>query len=439
MMSQLGREESLLMTYGAALEQIHTMLEPLERERIPIEEALGRFSARDLIAPFQIPTCPLSLRDGFALRAADTQGAGLDHLRQFQVLGQSFPDTPAHDVPTIGSGEAVTVATGAPIPNGADAVLPAEIANQRGDLIFVSLPVRTGSGVLLPGDDVRDGAPIVTEGRALTPSQMGLLAATGLSHIEVYRRPQVAVIATGDEIIAGSESLARGRTSSGVVPTGNGHTNKPPSNAVALTAWCQRFGLTCKTWVAGDNHKALGYTLSQAMAECDAVITIGGTGPGVRDLVLQTLEDQGWEAIVQGVRLRPGRRSCFGLLADRPVFLLPGTPTAAEAAFLLVALPGLMRLAGSADPPFIVVPARLTRDLKRTKEARQWAQAVRVRLSPGTFFLQATPLVGRSIQEKRGRLGAAAISHGLVLLGEGEESARVGDVVGVLVLESGWS
>jgi molybdopterin molybdotransferase len=439
MMSQLGREESLLITYGAALEQIQTLLEPLDRERIPIEEALGRYSARDLVAPFQIPTCSLALRDGFAIRAADTTGAELDHLKQLRVIGQSFPDTPNDAVPAIGPGDAVAIATGAPVPAGADAVLMAEAATHRGDLLFIGAPVRTGSGVLLPGDDVRDGAPIVTEGRALSPSQLGLLAATGLSHIEVYRKPRVAIIATGDEIIAGSESLTRGPAAGGVISTGNGHTSKPPSNAVALTAWCQRFGLESKTWVAGDNHKALGYTFSQAIAACDAVVTIGGTGPGVRDLVTQTLDDQGWEAVIQGVRLRPGRRSAFGLLDETPVFLLPGTPTAAEMAFLLIALPGLMRLAGSADPPFIVVPARLTRDLRRNKDARQWAQAVRVRLSPGTFFLQATPLVGRSIHEKRGRMGTAALSHGLVLLGEGEDTARTGDVVGVLVLESGWS
>ncbi len=429
MMNPLGKDDLLKVTYAEALDQIHTALEPLDRERIAVEEALGRISARDLIAPFQIPSCPISQRDGYALQAADTKDAQLDQPQQLQVIGRSFPDTPSGELPAVDTGEAVAITTGSPLPAGADAVLPAEVATQREDLLFVGAAIKPGSGVLLPGDDIRDGARIVSEGRVLSPSKLGLLSATGLSHVEVFRRPRVALIATGDEIALGRDARSGSAESAG----------KPPSNAITLAAWCQRFGLSTKTWLASDNHKALNYTLSRARAECDAVVTIGGTGPGLRDLVLETLEDQGWEGIFQGIRLRPGRRSCFGRLGSTPLFILPGTPTAAETAFLLIALPGLMRLAGSVDSPFTVVPARLSRDLRRSKEQKQWSQAIRVRLSPGTFFLQATPLVGRAIQEKRGRLAAAAISHGLVLLGEGEESAQAGDIVGVLLLEGGWS
>jgi len=429
MMNPLGKDDLLKVTYAEALDQIHTALEPLDRERIAVEEALGRISARDLIAPFQIPSCPISQRDGYALQAADTKDAQLDQPQQLQVIGRSFPDTPSGELPAVDTGEAVAITTGSPLPAGADAVLPAEVATQREDLLFVGAAIKPGSGVLLPGDDIRDGARIVSEGRVLSPSKLGLLSATGLSHVEVFRRPRVALIATGDEIALGRDARSGSAESAG----------KPPSNAITLAAWCQRFGLSTKTWLASDNHKALNYTLSRARAECDAVVTIGGTGPGLRDLVLETLEDQGWEGIFQGIRLRPGRRSCFGRLGSTPLFILPGTPTAAETAFLLIALPGLMRLAGSVDSPFTVVPARLSRDLRRSKEQKQWSQAIRVRLSPGTFFLQATPLVGRAIQEKRGRLAAAAISHGLVLLGEGEESAQAGDIVGVLLIEGGWS
>jgi len=429
MMNPLGKDDLLKVTYAEALDQIHTALEPLDRERIAVEEALGRISARDLIAPFQIPSCPISQRDGYALQAADTKDAQLDQPQQLQVIGRSFPDTPSGELPAVDTGEAVAITTGSPLPAGADAVLPAEVATQREDLLFVGAAIKPGSGVLLPGDDIRDGARIVSEGRVLSPSKLGLLSATGLSHVEVFRRPRVALIATGDEIALGRDARSGSAESAG----------KPPSNAITLAAWCQRFGLSTKTWLASDNHKALNYTLSRARAECDAVVTIGGTGPGLRDLVLETLEDQGWEGIFQGIRLRPGRRSCFGRLGSTPLFILPGTPTAAETAFLLIALPGLMRLAGSVDSPFTVVPARLSRDLRRSKEQKQWSQAIRVRLSPGTFFLQATPLVGRAIQEKRGRLAAAAISHGLVLLGDGEESAQAGDIVGVLLLEGGWS
>jgi molybdopterin molybdotransferase len=205
-----------------------------------------------------------------------------------------------------------------------------------------------------------------------------------------------------------------------------------------LSAWCSRFGLPYERWVVRDEERALTATLEEAVARCDALVTIGGTGGGAHDLVLEALEGLGGEILLEGVRLRPGRTSSFGTILGKPVFLLPGTPSANETAFLLLALPGLLRLMGAIDPPFPLVPARFSRELRRSREHKRWTQAVRVQLSPGTFFLVATPLVGRAVQERRGRLAAVASANGLLLMEEGEDGPRTGDIVGVILLSPFW-
>ncbi len=431
----LDREARSWEPYGLALERIRDALAPIGRERVDIEHAQGRIAARDLEAPCQLPTAPIATRDGFALRAADTQARAGGTPRPITIVGSAFPDMPRSRQFSIAHGQAAAITTGAAMPAGSNAVLPLESASVKGNQLVAAEAVAKGAGVLFPGDDVRDGTPIVVSGRPLTPSQIGLLAATGLSHLEVFQAPRVGIITTGDEILAtaGDERAAGARhaAAEGCV--------QPPSNAITLAAWCARFGLPARRWVVPDNAGLLSAALREALADSHVLITIGGSGPGSRDCVHEVLDDLGWEPHFDGVRLRPGRTSGFGLLRGRPTFMLPGTPTASETAFLLLALPGILTLAGATEPPFPAVPARLSRDLRRTKEQRLWTQAVRVRLAPGTFFLQATPLAGRPAQRRQGRLVASATADGIVIVEEGEDSLRAGDIVGVILLHAIWS
>lgn len=409
--------------YGIALNRIRTIIDPVEIERIPIEKALGRIPARDLVAPFQVPAYPVSTRDGYALKASDTTETDLHQIRQLSLVGHSFPDTSPATLKPLLPGEAMNIATGAPLPPGADAVLIVENTALGDATILVSSPVAIGTGVRFPGDDIRDNSPIVHEGKRLGPSQLGLLSAAGLSQIEVYQIPRIAIVSTGNEIANDADNPA------GLVP---------PSNAINLSAWCDRFNLNVKRYLAPDDPDQLGDVIDEALRACDAVITIGGTGPGGRDLVYGTLAQRNWRVLQHGVRLRPGRTCCFGLAKDKPVFLLPGPPTANETAFLMLALPGLLRLAGSNDPPFSLVPARLTRALPRSRSNKQWTQVIRVKLLYGTFFLQAIPLVGVKIRARQGRLQAFAEANGILLLEEDDRGPREGDIVNIIVTHSVW-
>ncbi len=436
MADELDREMRSWEPYGLALERIRDTLAPIGRERIAIEHAQGRVAARDLVAPCQLPTTPIATRDGFAVCAADTHPRPHGGRRPLTIVGTAFPDTPRARQLAMVAGQAVAITTGAPLPSGANAVLPMENASVKGNQLLVSVTVTKGAGVLFPGDEVRDGTPILASGRPLTPSQIGLLAATGLSHIEVFQSPRIGIITTGDEILPTAED-ERTRAARAMEAPGEGQT-LPPSNAITLSAWCARFGFPARRWVTPDDTSQVAAALKQALSDCHVLITIGGTGLGSRDCVHEALDDLGWELQFDGVRLRPGRTSGFGFLRGRPMFLLPGTPTASETAFLLLALPGILTLAGAAEPPFPVVPARLSRDLRRTKEQRLWTQAIRVRLAPGTFFLQATPLASRAAQQRQGRLVASATAEGIIIIEEGEEGLRAGDIVGVILLHATW-
>jgi molybdopterin molybdotransferase len=306
----------------------------------------------------------------------------------------------------------------------------------REDRVLIATPVHAGSCVLFPGDEVRDGTPIVSEGRYLGPSQLGLLAATGLSHIEVYKAPRVALVSPASEAFAAAGSFESGEEMSRSDRQGR---HMPASNAVTLSAWCSRFGLSVKRWNVCREGGSLVSSLGEASAECDAIITSGNAGPGTLDSLHETLDQLDGELLFDGVLLRPGRATSLGLIRGKPIFLLPGTPTANETAFLLLALPGLLALSGTIEPPFPVAPVRFCKDVRRSPEQMRWTQAVRVRFEQGAFFLQAIPLPGRAIREKQGRLAALASADGILILGEGEEGPRMGDIIGVILLERSWA
>lgn len=403
------------LPFRMALDRIVQTTRTVGIERVPVEDALGRIAARDLIAPIDIPAQPTATRDGFAVRSSDTAGAGLVEPRLLQIVSQAFPETPPSELPEMQPGETVQVATGAPLPAAADAVLVIEKAVVQSREVLVNTAVRAGTGVLPSGGDVRRGTPIVSEGSALHPMRLGLLATTGLEHIEVFRVPRIGIVATGNEF-----------------------PRRPPSNLITLAAWCARFQYPVQHWICRDDRPAISHAIMSALEACDAVITIGGTGLGSRDLIRAALADVGWHVLIDGVQLRPGRTTRFGLARNKPVFALPGRPTANETAFLLLALPGLARLAGSRARPLAEVPARLARDLRRARDPEQTTRAIKVHLYADDYFLHAVPLAGRAMHKERGRLQAAAAGQGILLLEEGDAGLRRGDVLPVLLLERTW-
>jgi molybdopterin molybdotransferase len=293
---------------------------PLPAERVPLAAATGRWLAAPAVARLASPPATCSAMDGYALRAAEgAAGARLQVVRA--IYAGDPPGAP------LGPCEAARIYTGAPLPPGADAVVREEAAAEAEGRVELRQPVRPGENARQAGEDVRAGAVALEAGRRLGPRQAALLAAVGVAGLEVVRRPRVAVLSTGDEVVAG-------RT--------------PDSNGVFLEAALQGLGAEVERARVGDDLERLVQAVHDALARADAVVTVGGVSVGARDLVPAALARAGVEVRLHGVPMKPGKPFLFALAGARPVFGLPGSPSACLVAFEVFVRPALLRRCGAA-------------------------------------------------------------------------------------------
>lgn len=295
----------------------------METRRLPegtvlLAEAAGRFLAAGAVARADHPPATCSAMDGYAVRASAGPGT-------FTVCGPIFAGQ-ASSSPLPPGRSAARIFTGAPLPEGADAVVRQEVARPEGDRVALPAAV-AGENVRTRGSDVAAGAAILEAGARLGPRQLGLCRAAGLESVPVRRRLRVAVISTGDEI------------ASGLVPDSNG---------LAVAGLAEELGAEVRTFREGDGEEPLASRLREALAWVDAAITIGGVSVGERDLVPAALERLGARVLVHGVAMKPGKPFLLALAGERAVFGLPGSPSACLVAFEALVRPGLLRMAGAA-------------------------------------------------------------------------------------------
>lgn len=259
------------------------------------------------------------------------------------------------------------------------------------------IDARPGRNILPKGSDIVAGEPLFPAGLRLRPTQVGLLAAAGYASARVYRRPRVAVIATGDEVVAPGMPLQHGKLFA--------------SNLVTLAAWCAHYGMQASTQVAPDNADSIQAAFEEAIATHDAIVTSGGAWKGERDLVARVLDELGWTRYYHRVRLGPGKAVGFGLLQGKPVFCLPGGPPSNHAAFMTLALPGLMKLAGDASPGLPRQVVELAGDLDGQED---WTQCIHGRLEQ-----RGDTVLFHSLKQMASRLGMMAQADSLVLIPAG--------------------
>ncbi|MEO7003378.1 MAG: gephyrin-like molybdotransferase Glp, partial [Ktedonobacterales bacterium] len=301
-----------MLTVEEARERIlaHVRRRPaLPTEQIALAGALGRVTAADVVAQEPSPPFANSAMDGYALRSADTAGASDAAPARLRLVGE----VPAGAVyaGVMGAGEAVRILTGAPVPDGADAVLQQELVTVADGVVQIAQSVTVGNNVRSAGDDVRPGMMLTRRGTELGPAEIALLASLGVHPLTVTRRPRVAILATGDELAPLGEPLRPGQIHE--------------SNTPYLIAAVQRAG--AEAWplgIARDRADEIRAKIAQASA-ADLVLTSGGVSVGDYDLVKQLLAEQGsidfWR-----VRMRPGKPLAFGLLGETPLLGLPGNP-----------------------------------------------------------------------------------------------------------------
>jgi molybdenum cofactor synthesis domain-containing protein len=314
----------------AARELIDGAIRPIERaERVRIDVAGGRVVARRVDAQADVPPFARAAMDGYAVRAADTFGASTHDPRVLSWVETVF--TGQVPLRAVGAQQCTEIATGAPVPEGADAVVMVEETDKQPDrTVRVFSPVYPGQNVTRQGADIRAGQPVLQPGDVLTPSRIGAVAALGVIEIEVYAQPRVAILSTGNEVVDPGQALRPGHIYD--------------INKFTLSAVLREHGAVPVPYpTAPDNVPDLERALEACLAE-DVVLFSGGSSVGERDLILDVVDRMG-EVLFHGIAVKPGKPTLFGTIKGTPVFGMPGYPTSCLSnAYMLLVAP-LRRLA----------------------------------------------------------------------------------------------
>lgn len=399
----IGLEEALALT----LDNIH----PLgSHEIVNLAQSVDRVVYEDLFSSVDSPSVDASLKDGFAVISGEIAKATSQDPVNLRLIGSLAAG--GREEITVVPGTAVRILTGAKIPRGADAVVSEEFVKPDGETIRVTTFAEPRRNILPRGSDVAAGQCIARKGRRLTPGLVGLLAASGHHQIPVATNPRVAIIATGDEVVAPGKPL--------------GHGKLYASNMSTLAAWCRRYGMETRLDIVKDDADAIHEILSRMSRETDAIITSGGAWTGDRDMVAHILEKLGWQQIFHRIRIGPGKAVGFGLLKEKPIFILPGGPPSNLMGFLQIALPGLMKLAGHLSPGLPKATVRLASDLKGAYE--NWTQLIFGDLEMQPDLPLFHPLLSNS------RLGSMADAKAVVAIVEGKTLLPEGSIVSAQLL-----
>jgi molybdopterin molybdotransferase len=320
-----------MIDYAEARDLVLSAVRSLPAETVPLARALGRTLARDVRAREAIPPFSKATMDGYAVRAGDTAAAPPVELAVVEDLPAGRLSRRA-----LGPMQAARIMTGAPLPRGADAVVMVEDTARSERGVLVRRAVRPGDNIGPAGEDLKTGETAVERGAVIGPAEIGMLAAANVSRVAVIRRPEVAVIATGDEIVEAGRPKRRGQIRN--------------ANGPALAAMAVRAGAEARyLGIARDRGAALAVKLARAKA-ADAVVLSGGVSVGDHDLVKGELGAAGVRPVFWQVRIKPGKPVFFGRRGRQLVFGLPGNPTSAMVTFLLFVEPALAAMLGRPEP-----------------------------------------------------------------------------------------
>jgi molybdopterin molybdotransferase len=333
-----------MIEYAEARSLVLSAARALPAETVPLARALGRTLSRDIKAREAIPPFTKATMDGYAVRAADTAAAPAVELAIVEDLPAGRRARRA-----VGPMQAARIMTGAPLPAGADAVVMVEDTERSGRGVLIRRAVRPGDNIGLAGEDLKRGDTALERGAVIGPAEIGMLAAANAARVPVVRRPQVAVIATGDEIVEAGAAKRRGQIR---------NTNGP-----ALTAQAARAGAEARyLGIARDRGAALAAKLARSRG-ADVLVLSGGVSVGDHDLVKEGLRAAGVRPVFWRVRIKPGKPVFFGRRGRQLVFGLPGNPTSAMVTFLLFVEPALAAMLGRREPVTPAVPAVLAEDI----------------------------------------------------------------------------
>jgi molybdopterin molybdotransferase len=397
-----------MITVEEALEIVGRESRALPDEEVTLGESLGRVLAEDVASDRDLPPFDRSAMDGYALRAADVAGApaALDVIGE--VRAGQWPDL------AVGAGQAVRIMTGAPVPPGATAVQPVERTQPLDEFrVTIETPVAEGANVAPRGSEVRAGEVVLARGRAIDPSGIAVLASAGRARVRVARRPVVAVLVTGDEIVE--------------VPAAPAPAQIRNSNGPAVAAQARLAGASVRLLgVAPDRQDAIAAALRGALP-ADVLVVSGGVSAGDYDLVEPALLELGAVLLFTRVAIRPGAPLVFGRLGEALVFGLPGNPVSAQVTFDLFVRPALLKMQGARVLQRPRVGVELLAAVKN-RSGRKSHVPARVRFEGGRLVARPVRSMGS------GDLAAHAQANALVVVEAGRQQASAGETAEALLL-----
>lgn len=396
----------LLVSHEKAKETILRTCIPIERiENIPIDRASERVLASDVKANRSVPPFERSAMDGYAVIAEDTFGADESEIKleldgvihAGEVSGQE-----------VSRGHCIQIATGSPMPSGANSVVMVEYTERHEDRILVTRPVYPGANVSKKGEDIVEGDLVLTAGAWLTPAKIGTLAALGWTHVDVFGRPRIAVIPTGEEIVAPGENLNPGQIYD--------------VNSFTLEAILQAHGAQVDRFgIVGDDYSALKDTIEKAL-HYDMVVLSGGSSVGEKDLLAGILGDVG-EVLFHGVQIKPGKPTLYGVAQSTPVFGMPGYPTSCLSNAYIFLVPAVRQMGRLPPAHQKTVLAKIS---KRLVSASGRMQFLTVRIRNG---------IAHPVYKHSGAITSMATADGYIILPINLDVIEEGDSVEVTLFE----
>jgi molybdopterin molybdotransferase len=344
--------------------------------------------------------------DGYAVRSADTTGAGDSVPAILQCVGRVAMGTSDTNL-VVRDSECTYIPTGGVLPEGADAAVMVEYAEEAGGTILIKKPVSHGENVLLRGEDFKKGGTVFRTGRQLTPQDAGVLAACGCAMVMVAKKPVVGIISTGNELVPVTAIPGPGQVRD--------------ANASMLAAWLSEYGCVPRLYgIVKDDREAFDAAIATALPECDVVLLSGGSSKDDRDMTAGVIAGRG-EVLIHGIAIAPGKPTIIGRIEGKPVFGLPGHPASAFVVLIAIVRPLLDRMLGLEKPLIRTVKASLAENIPSQRGREEY---VRVRVENG----KATPLFGKS-----GLLNTLVSSDGLICIPAGYEGLEKGNEVEVIL------
>lgn len=410
-------EETISLEEARRLVLSH--VRPLSGDTVPVLDAAGRVAAADLTSDLDVSPFAHSAMDGFAVHFAELATA----CPEVPVAMDVIAEVAAGEVyeGAVGEGQCVRIMTGAPLPDAVDAVVKYEIVKviagdgKTGSRVAFIAPAHSRSNVREAGEDAKAGEVVVKKGELINSAGVGFLTGCGVVEVPTYRRPRVAVISIGSELVDPTEIPSRGKIRN--------------SNSYALAACAQSAGAQPHILpIVEDTQEALAAAVSAAAKEYDAVVTSGGASNGDFDFIKPVVADLG-ELLMTTVNIRPGKAQTFGIVHETPVFGLPGNPAAAYVGFELIVRPGLRKMQGYTHFDRPVITAKLSCDYRKKDSRRIFLRSTLYKNEEGDY------VVAPAKNQSSGLFGTIQRSNCLAILPEGLGSQDAGSPLGCILLD----